>query len=376
MAGKFSKTDTEHMRRALALAAKGRGKTRPNPLVGAVLVKNGRVVGEGYHKRAGGPHAEIHALRKAGARAKGADLYINLEPCCHHGRTPPCTGALIEAGVRRVVVGQQDPNPQVAGRGLSALRKAGVQVERGLLEDECERLNRAFGKYITTGLPWVVLKTAMSLDGKIATRSGESRFITGAAARRRVHGMRAGIDAILAGTGTVIADDPALTARLPGKKARAPIRVILDRTGRIPLRAKVFQNAEEEGVLLATGPRFPRARKARLKKMGVEIIPLKETQDGLDINALMRELGRREITSVLAECGGTLAANLLDRGLVDWLAVFIAPLIIGGEKAPGPVGGRGADALARALKILDASATGVGGDWLIEGRPGGANRKG
>ncbi len=364
------------MRRALALAEKGRGKTRPNPLVGAVLVKNGRVVGEGYHKRAGGPHAEIHALRQAGARARGADLFINLEPCCHRGRTPPCTGALIEAGVRRVVVGQQDPNPQVAGRGQRALEKAGVMVERGLLQEDCERLNRAFSKYITTGMPWVVLKTAMSLDGKIATRSGESRFITGEAARRRVHETRAGIDAILAGTGTVIADDPTLTARLPGKKPRAPIRVILDRTGRIPLRAKVFQNAGEEGVLLATGPTFPPARKTRLEKMGVEIIPLKENKNGLDLNALMRELGRREIISVLAECGGTLAANLLARGLVDWLMVFIAPLIIGGERAPGPVGGQGANKLAHALIISHPSATGVGEDWLIEGRPGGAKRKG
>jgi len=369
-----SSNDEKHMRRAIELALKGRGRTRPNPLVGAVLVKNGRVVGEGYHRKAGGPHAEIHALRQAGERARGAELFINLEPCCHHGRTPPCTGALIGAGVRRVVVGQRDPNPRVAGRGLRALRRAGMEVFCGVLEEESREINRAFAKYIVSGRPWTVLKLAMSLDGRIATCKGQSRWITGARARRLVHEMRAGADAVLVGTGTVLADDPRLTARLPGRKPYAPIRVILDRRGRVPLEAKVFDEAGE--VILAAGPRFPRARKARLEKSGVQILPIAEKRGGLDLDQLMVELGRREITSLLAEGGGELAASLLAAGVVDRVVMFVAPLIIGGREAPGPVGGLGAGEMAAALRLDRLRVTDVGGDWMLEGRPLNAKYKG
>lgn len=371
MAQTASRNDEKHMRRAIELALKGKGRTRPNPIVGAVLVKNGRVVGEGYHRKAGGPHAEILALRQAGGRAQGADLFINLEPCCHHGRTPPCTEALIRAGVRRVVVGQRDPNPQVAGRGLRALRRAGIEVLCGVLEKDCREINLAFNKYIVSGRPWTLLKTAMSLDGKIATRKGDSRWITGARARRVVHEMRAGADAILVGTGTVVADDPQLTVRLPGRKPRAPIRVILDRLGRVPTRARVFDGAGagDGRVLLAAGPGFPRARKSRLEKMGVEVLPIAENAGGLDLNQLMDELGRREITSLLVEGGGELSASLLGAGLVDRVAMFVAPLIIGGKAAPGPVGGLGAGKMAEALKLERLSVTAVGCDWMLEGRP-------
>jgi diaminohydroxyphosphoribosylaminopyrimidine deaminase/5-amino-6-(5-phosphoribosylamino)uracil reductase len=375
MGTSVSDEDIQHMRRALELALKGRGRTRPNPVVGAVLVKNRRVVGEGYHRKAGGPHAEIHALRQAGRRARGADLYINLEPCCHHGRTPPCTGALIQAGVRRVVVGQRDPNPRVAGRGLAALKRAGIEVVRGVLEKESREINLAFNSYITAGRPWTVLKLAMSLDGKIATGRGDSRWISGEKARRLAHEMRAGADAILAGTGTVLADDPQLTARLPGKKTRAPVRVILDRLGRVPLKARVFSNAGSETVLLAAGPDFPRARKTRLEKTGVQVIEPGVGKRGLDLDRLIRELGRREITSLLVEGGGELAASLLDQGLVDRVVVFVAPMIIGGRGAPGPVGGPGAGKIAEALRLEGLRATAVGGDWMLEGRPATIKRK-
>ena len=231
------------LRRALELAGKAEGRTSPNPMVGAVVIKNGKTIAGGYHRRAGGPHAEIVALKKAGTQVRDAVVFINLEPCCHQGKTPPCTEALIQSGISKVVVGMQDPNPLVRGKGIRRLRQAGIEVETGVLKPECERLNEVFIKYITTGKPFVILKSAVSLDGKIATSGGDSKWITGEPARRKVHQLRDRMDAILVGSGTVLKDNPRLTTRLPGKTGHNPVRIILDYRGRVPYKARVFNHA-------------------------------------------------------------------------------------------------------------------------------------
>ena len=254
----------EHfMRRALSLAEKGAGKTSPNPLVGAVIEKNGKIVGEGYHKKAGLPHAEIEALRKAGKLAKGARMFVNLEPCCHYGKTPPCTDAIRASGIRQVVIGMRDPNPLVRGKGVRWLKKNGIEVIAGVLQKECKQINEIFFKYIRTQIPFVILKAAVSLDGKIATRLGESKWITGVPARRRVHELRQKIDAIMVGAGTVVKDDPLLTVRLSGRKSNQPVRVILDNENAVPITAKVFQNGLKQKVIYVTTPRLTRAREKK-----------------------------------------------------------------------------------------------------------------
>lgn len=356
------------MRRALALARRAEGWTSPNPMVGAVLVKDGRVVGEGYHRRAGTPHAEAHALARAGEAARGATLYVNLEPCSHYGRTPPCADALIRAGVARVVAAMQDPNPRVAGRGLARLREAGVQVEVGLLEREARRLNEAFCKHVTTGLPFTVLKTAMSLDGKIATRTGHSRWITGEAARAEAHRLRHRADAVLVGVGTVLADDPRLTVRLPGGPWKNPWRVVVDSFLRTPPGAAMLQ--EEGRTIIATTAAAPARARAALQEAGAEVWLL-PGKDRVDLPALWRRLGEEGVTHLLVEGGGEINAALLAAGLVDKVVAFVAPRIVGGQAAPGPVGGAGAATMEEALELADLSVRRVGRDVMLSGYLGG-----
>ncbi len=370
MANLLTEKKTEiFMRRALELALKGQGRTSPNPMVGAVVVKKGRVVGEGYHRKSGLPHAEIEALRKAGDKARGADLYVNLEPCCHFGKTPPCTEAILSAGVRRVIAGMRDPNHLVSGKGFRQLKKNGVQVVTGVLRKECERLNEIFIKFVQTGHPFVVLKTAISLDGKIATRSGESQWITGAKAREKVHHIRNEVDAIVAGAGTIVKDDPFLTTRLKKKSAivKHPVRVILDNEFLVPLKSNVFKNADTQRVFYVTGKGLPASRRKELTRRGIDILVLKENKGKVDLKCLMQALGDQDITSVLIEGGGEVNASALDAGIVDKLMVFIAPVLIGGKDAPGPLGGKGIRRLADAFKIKNMTVNPIGNDLLLEG---------
>lgn len=355
------------MRLSLELAAKAAGRTSPNPMVGAVIVKNGRVVAEGYHKKAGRPHGEIEALRKAGKRARGAQLFVNLEPCCHHGRTPPCTEAIIESGIKEVFVGMRDPNPLVAGKGIRRLKGAGVEVHSGLLKQKCLQLNEVFVKYIETGTPFVTLKSALSLDGKIATSTGESQWITGPEARERVHRMRDQVDAILVGAGTVLKDNPRLTTRLKKGKGSNPARVILDIRAEIPLKSKVFQRARRERVIYVTARGASAFRTNKLHKAGAQIYLLPERNGRIQLKKLIKLLGQSGITSILVEGGGGLNASALKEGIVDKVVLFLAPLIIGGESAPGVVGGAGVKSLKQALNIKGLTVTPVGADWMVEG---------
>jgi diaminohydroxyphosphoribosylaminopyrimidine deaminase/5-amino-6-(5-phosphoribosylamino)uracil reductase len=335
------KLDEIFMRRALALARRGMGRTSPNPCVGAVVVRAGQVIGEGWHRQAGGPHAEIEALRAA-RTPQGATLYVTLEPCCTHGRTPPCTDAILAAGIRRVVVAATDPNPRHRGRGLRLLRRAGVRVEAGLLAAEATALNAGFNTWITTGRPFVVAKAGVSLDGRIATRTGDSQWITSAGARRVGHQLRAQVDAIMVGAGTVLADDPRLTLR-HGVRGRQPIRIVVDTRGRCPVSARLFRDGWPTWVV--TGLRSAPTWRAKLAAQGVEVILLRTTAGHVNMRALVRELGRRQVTSVLVEGGGGLLGALFDAGLVDRIAFFVAPKIIGGTAARPAVEGRGAATL-------------------------------
>ncbi len=355
------------MRRVLQLAEKGRGKTRPNPMVGAVIIKNGRLVGEGYHKKAGGPHAEISALKQAGIQARGAEMYVSLEPCCHHGRTPPCTEAIIQSGIKKVYVGVRDANPLVAGKGIRRLKKMGIEVHSGILKKECLRLNEVFFKFIRTNTPFVYLKSGMSLDGKIATTTGESQWITGPQPRALVHKLRNEVDAILVGAGTVVKDNPSLTTRLGKRKGRNPVRVVLDPECKIPLSAKVFANCREETVIYASRTGLPLPRKKSLSQKKVLVLNFDCRNNEIPLQQLMLELGRQGITSVLIEGGSQVNASALRENIVDKVMLFMAPLIIGGASAPGVVGGPGIKSLQEALNIKDMNVRSVGRDFLIEG---------
>lgn len=339
--------DARWMARALALAEGGRGATSPNPMVGAVVVRDGREVGAGFHPRAGEPHAEVFALRAAGEAARGATVYVSLEPCDHHGRTPPCTGALIAAGVRRVVVGARDPNPLVAGRGLARLADAGIDVASGVLEARASRLNEAFNRWITTERPFVTLKLATSLDGRIAAGGGTSRWITGPAARARVHRLRADSDAVLVGAETALADDPQLNVRDVAGPFAPPLRVVLDSRLRVPATARAFDRALDPtgdgGALVATAAPPDGAAARALLERGVAVWSLPDDAGRVDLPALFARLGARTpspVTSVLVEGGGVLAASLVAAGLVDKLVLHVAPIVIGGDGRPafGPLG--------------------------------------
>ncbi len=291
--------DRVYMRKAIQLARKGWGRVSPNPMVGAVIVKRGHVIADGYHRAAGKPHAEVEALEKAGAGAKGAALYINMEPCTHFGKTPPCVDRVIKAGVSRVVIGMKDPNPLVSGKGIAKLRRAGIKTEVGLMKEEAGRLNEIFIKYITTGKPFVIVKAAMSLDGKICTESGDSRWITGEKSRKFVHRIRAGVDGIVTGINTVIKDNPELTVRY-GRFRRNPAKIIVDSRCRIPAGSKVFENASD--LVIATTRACRRVEK--LRKTGARVIMIKRSRGRVDIGGLVTELGKRGLTSLLIEGGG------------------------------------------------------------------------
>ena len=356
--------DTDYMALALSLAERGRGWTSPNPMVGAVLVKEGRIIGQGWHKRRGGLHAEREALANCQESPDRATLYVTLEPCCHYGRQPPCTDAILEAGISRIVVGSVDPNPLVAGKGIDLLRTHGVTVETGVLRAECDRLNRAFFHYITTKRPYVTMKYAMTLDGKISTCTGASQWITGEAARERVHWDRHVNAAILVGVGTVLADDPLLTCRMDGGKN--PLRVVCDTRLRTPLDSKLLRTAHEVPTILATGPVTPE-KAAPYEAAGCQVWPLPLREGHVDLAALMDQLGTAEIDSLLLEGGGTLNWSMLEAGLVQRIQAYIAPKLFGGEGAKSPVGGAGVALPDRAFRLEDTTVTRIGEDFLIEG---------
>jgi diaminohydroxyphosphoribosylaminopyrimidine deaminase/5-amino-6-(5-phosphoribosylamino)uracil reductase len=357
------------MAMALDEAQRGLGCTAPNPAVGVVVVRDGAVVGRGYHAAAGRPHAEVVALADAGEAARGADLYVNLEPCSHFGRTPPCAPAVVAAGVRRVFVGMVDPNPRVDGRGLAMLREAGVEVVTGVCEAECEALNAPFVKWIRRGVPWVTLKLATSLDGRIATRTGASQWITSVASRARVQALRAAVDAVMVGSRTVRADDPRLTVR-EGEtpRARQPLRVVVDRALATPPEARLLR--ETGRALVATTVDAPAAAEAALVAAGAEVVRVAAAGDGaVDLVALLEGLAKRDVLHVLVEGGGGLAGALLDRDLVDEVVWFVAPVILGGAGAVPAVGGVGAATLQDAVRLAGVHVERAGPDLVVTGRP-------
>ena len=365
--GSLTKEDEQFMRLALRLAARGIGHTSPNPLVGAVVVRGGQVVGKGYHRKAGTPHAEIHALEDAGDQAQSATLYVTLEPCNHHGRTPPCTEAIVRSGVRRVVVGCTDPNPRVIGGGMEYLRSKGIRVDEGILEEKCLRLNEPFIKHVTTGLPLVVAKMAASLDGKIATHLGDSRWISNERSRRFVHKLRHSTDAILVGIGTVVADNPNLTTRITGRKGNNPLRIILDTHLRTPVDSLVVSDTKESQTIIATGPKSYKKRREALESKGVEVLPLPLVRGRVSLPELLKNLGRREITSLLVEGGAEVHGGFFYDNLVDKVYLFFAPKIIGGNRAVPMVGGAGVARVAEALALRDLTMRRFGDDIMIEG---------
>lgn len=355
--------DQEYMRQALALAERGRGWTSPNPMVGAVIVKDGRVIGEGWHERYGDLHAERNALKHATESVEGATMYVTLEPCCHHGKQPPCTEAIIAAGIHRVVVGSADPNPLVAGKGVAILRSHGISVTENVLRAECDALNEVFLHYIRHKQPFVVMKAAMTLDGKIATHTGASRWVTGEEARAHGHALRHRYAAIMVGVGTVLADDPQLTCRLPG--GRNPLRIVCDTHLRTPLDAKLVQTANETPVLIATCETAPEKR-APYEEAGCKVWVLPEHAGHVDLAALMQRLGEEGIDSVLLEGGGTLNWAALEAGIVQKVYSYVAPKLFGGRDAKTPVEGAGIDTPDEAAQLRITEITRLGEDILIE----------
>jgi diaminohydroxyphosphoribosylaminopyrimidine deaminase/5-amino-6-(5-phosphoribosylamino)uracil reductase len=356
--------DEKWMKRALRLAEAGRGRTSPNPVVGAVLVKSGKVVGEGYHSKIGEAHAEMIAVRQAGEKARGAVLYINLEPCTHYGRTPPCVPQVIKAGVKRVVIGMEDPNPVVNGKGIEALRRSGLDVKVGVLARECQRLNEAFCKYILKKVPFVVLKVAATLDGKIATRTGDSKWISGEASRRFVHKLRDEVDGVLVGVGTVLRDDPLLTARM--KEGGEPYRIVLDSRLKIPEEAKIFEYFPSK-VILATTGFAPQDKIERLEKRGVRVLIIDSKEGRVDLRSCLRKLGEIGIMNLLVEGGSQVNGSFLDEALIDKFVLFLSPRLIGDPQALGIFGGRGVSNLKEAIGLKEIKTKRIGEDIFIEG---------
>jgi diaminohydroxyphosphoribosylaminopyrimidine deaminase/5-amino-6-(5-phosphoribosylamino)uracil reductase len=353
------------MRRALALAERGRGSVEPNPLVGAVIVRDGQTVGEGWHQRFGQAHAEINALAQAGKGARGATLYCTLEPCCHQGKTGPCTDAVIRAGIARVVSAMLDPFPQVAGKGCAQLRAAGIEVETGICEVESRFLNAPYLKLLSTGQPYVHAKWAMTLDGKIATARGDSKWISNETSRRWVHDFRGRVDAILVGRGTAIIDDPLLTARPPGP--RTALRIVLDRSASLPLTSRLIQTLDEAPLLIVTSDECDRSKQDALRTAGCEVLPLPCPDDASIVLALLEELGRRRFTNLLVEGGSRVLGSFCDAGAIDRVHVFVTPRLLGGASAKPPIGGQGADLVIEGLPVDSWSFEPMDGDILIHG---------
>ncbi|MCE5304017.1 MAG: bifunctional diaminohydroxyphosphoribosylaminopyrimidine deaminase/5-amino-6-(5-phosphoribosylamino)uracil reductase RibD [Planctomycetaceae bacterium] len=355
--------DLWHMRRALELAASGQGFVEPNPMVGCVIARGAEILGEGFHRRFGGPHAEIEALRIAGDRARGSTLYVTLEPCCHQGKTPPCTQAVLAAGVQRVIVAQLDPFPEVQGRGVDQLRAAGVAVEVGLLESEARQLNAPYLKLVRFGRPWIIAKWAMTLDGKLATRTGESRWISGPESRQLVHALRGRVDAIVVGSKTAHRDDPLLTARPSGP--RVALRVVVDTKASLNSESQLVQTARETPLLVAVGPDATAADRKRLEKSGCEVFVCDGSTHAARLHALWDELGRRRLTNVLVEGGGRLLGQLIDSRDLDEVHVFVAPKLFGSGTT---IAGRGVAAVAESLRLSSPTIRQVGDDMYLHAR--------
>jgi len=357
--------DTTWMGQALALAKRGRGKVEPNPMVGCVIVKAGKLVGRGYHRRFGGPHAEPNALADAGPKARRATVYVTLEPCAHYGKTPPCVDALIAAQVAKVVLAVRDPNPETHGKGIRKLRRAGIEVVEGVLAAEAAELNAAFFKWVQTGRPLVTLKWAMSLDGKIATRAGDSKWITGEPARRYAHRLRSWNQAILVGVGTVLRDDPLLTCRIRG--GRDPVRIVVDSKLRTPLDSQLVKTAGDTRLIIATLRSASKSRRHKLERAGVEVVNVRSKNKRVDLAALLDALGKRGISALLVEGGSQVHGAFVDAGLVDRVAAFVAPKVIGGADAKPAVAGRGARLVADRFVLRSPVWRKLGDDWLAEG---------
>ena len=355
--------DIFFMKRALFLARKGAGFVNPNPMVGAVIVKNGKIIGEGYHERYGQLHAERNALKNCTESPKGSTMYVTLEPCCHYGKTPPCTEAIIENGIAKVVVGTLDVNPIVAGKGVEILRENGIEVEVGLLQEECKSLNRIFNKYVSTKLPYVVMKYAMTADGKIATTTGQSRWITGESARKEVHRLRKNLSGIMVGVSTVIADDPSLDCRL-NEDVQNPVRIICDTNLRTPINSRVVSTAHNIRTIIATACEDD-DKTYEYEKRGCEVLTVPKTPEGIDLNELMKELGGIGIDSILLEGGGTLNFSALKSKIVDEIHVHMAPKIFGGD-SKSPVAGKGISNITDAITLKPISTSWLGEDLVVE----------
>lgn len=356
----------KYMRIAIGLAKRAEGMTSPNPVVGAVIVKSGKIIGGGYHRKAGLPHAEIEALKAAGPKARGATMFVTLEPCDHFGRTPPCTDAIIKSGIRKVVIGMRDPNPINDGSGARKLHRGGVETVTGILEKEAAAINGPFIKFITKKMPYVTVKLAETLDGKIATRTGDSRWISSEESRRRVHELRGAVDAVMVGVNTVLRDDPALLNVLSGGKQ--PVRVVVDSLLKTPLRAKLLATISKSSVIIAATGCASSGRIKTFRNLGAEVVITKSKNGRVDLKSLLRELARRGIINILVEGGGELAASFAEERLVDRFLFFIAPKIIGGRNATTSIEGAGSGRMRDALMFSEVKVGRSGPDILVEAR--------
>lgn len=359
-------TDKEYMLRAVELAERGLGFTNPNPAVGAVIVKNGKIIGEGYHHRCGDLHAEREALASLTESAGGADMYVTLEPCCHQGRQPPCTEAIIENGIARVVVGSRDPNPLVSGEGCRQLRAHGIEVVEDFMREECDKLNPAFFHFIQTGRPYAVMKYAMTIDGKIATRTGASKWVTGEKAREHVHRTRARYSAIMAGIGTILSDDPMLNVRIEGEEHHQPVRIIVDSKLRIPLDSRIVKTADSYRTVIAYGGPADEQKKIELKKAGVELLFCPDGNGRVDLKKIMDWMSGEKLDSVFIEGGGTIHESAMRADIVDHVMAYVAPKIFGGKDAKTPVEGLGVELPSESTRLSFCGMTELDGDILLE----------
>lgn len=359
--------DKIYMEMALELAKKGAGRVNPNPLVGAIILKNDRIVGKGYHEFYGGPHAEINAFNSVKEDTEGCTMYVTLEPCSHFGKTPPCVNEIIKRKIKRVVIGIMDPNPLVSGRGIRKLRENGIEVEVGVLEEQCKKINEVFIKYVTTKEPFVIMKAAMTLDGKIASVTGNSKWITGEVARKNVHDLRGKVSGIMVGIGTVLADNPMLTCRL--EEGKNPVRIIVDSLLRIPLDCNVIKLGikEKNSTIIATTEKADKSKIQQLRELGINILVVSQKNHKVDLKILIKELGNMGIDSILLEGGASLNYSAITESIVDKVQFYIAPKIIGGNCSKSPIGGKGISLVSDAIKICNVSTSFIGEDILVEG---------
>ncbi len=360
--------DIRYMKKAIALAKKGKGYTNPNPMVGAVIVKNGQIIGEGYHERYGEAHAEVNAFNHCSIDPKGATMYVTLEPCAHHGNTPPCAEKIVEKKIKKVVIGLVDPNPLVNHKGIEILRNAGIEVITGVLSEEIKEINEIFYHFIQKKTPYIIMKTAMSLDGKIATKTGDSKWISNEKARYFGHELRHEVSGILVGINTVLADDPSLTTRLKDKEGKDPHRIILDSTLKIPLDSKILKLTSNAKTFIATTEKASKEKIARLKSLGIHVISIQSKNNQVDLQSLMKILGAHQIDSLLIEGGGTVNFSFLENNLVHKLYTFIAPIIIGGKEAKTPVSGEGISSISDAIHLSSFKTQLIDNNILIIGK--------